>query len=418
MAKFKKTVALLLALAVAFVFTGCTTYDNFKNAFFGDGKKADTVIFGVLEPQSGDDAPYGKEEIKGIELAHEMYPEVLGKKIDLIYEDTQSSIYTSKTAAEELIVYEPALILGCYGNANALAAASPIEEAKVPTIGISVTNNLITDNHHFFASMTFNDTIQGKALGKYVAQKLKSKNVAIFRQNDDDSTLEVTNRFISEARNNSKNKKNGTTICTKQYFQIDETDYTSYLQKIRKSLADTVFCPVGVEVADQLFTQVEDMMMTDITFVGTNLWYNDDFLKMMKNHPKIKVIVASDFTAKNADSKASERFITAYQEKYGKDEIPSEQAALAFDGYMLAIAAIEKAGTFTSEEVMQAILDTEGFVGATGDISMDSNGRPDKPITISKIKNGKFVAITKVKANEKKDKTKKKSKKKTKKKGN
>ena len=408
----KKLMALLLTVAVAAVFTGCTTFDNFKNAFFGDGQKEDVIIFGVLEPQSGSNAQFGKEEIEGIELAHEMYPEVLGKKIELVYEDTQSSIYVSEAAAEELLAYNPTVIFGCYGNASALAMADLLEKKKIPTVGISLTNTLLTENHKYYATMSFNDTVQGQSLAKYVNQSLNSKNVAIFRQEDDETTAEVANKFEKEV------KDLGTKIATKQYFKLEETDFMPYLQQIRKSIADTVFCPVGVEVADQLFTQAENCMMTNLNFVGTTQWNNEDFLKMMKKHPKIKAIVASDFAPEQLDTSISEQFLYAYKDKYGEEKEPSERAALAFDGYIMALKAIERAGKLDSELIMKEILATTAFEGVTGEISFDEYGMAHKPITINTVKNGSFQAvdIVKAKAAIKKDKDKEKSKKDTKKK--
>ena len=97
----KLKTALLLVLVVA-VLTGCTTFNNFKEAFFSDGgNNSDTIKIGVLEPQTGNDSQKGEMEIRGIQLANELVPEVLGKKIELVYADTQSSIYVAESAVSE-----------------------------------------------------------------------------------------------------------------------------------------------------------------------------------------------------------------------------------------------------------------------------------------------------------------------------
>ncbi|MCQ2551410.1 MAG: ABC transporter substrate-binding protein [Clostridia bacterium] len=411
MRNIKKTAVVALMLVVSLVFTGCTTFDNFKGEFFEKAEKEDSIIIGVLEPQSGPDAQFGKEEIQGIEFAAKMYPEVLGKKVKLVYEDTQSSIYAVESATKELLEFKPVLILGCYGDANTLTAAKYIEEAQIPAISISSSNHLITDNHHFYASVTFNDTVQGDSLGKYVGKNLKARKVAVFRQQDDDNTLEVTNNFIKNAE-----KYNGTDVVTQQYFKVEDTDYTPYLQQILKKRATVMFCPIGVKSADVLFTQVENMRMTDITFVGTNGWYNDDFIKMMRKHPKIKVIVASEFAGEKADSKAAERFLDEYRAEYGEYQVPSQRMALAYDAYVLAINSIEKAGTTYGKAIIDEILATKDFTGVTGNISMDKNGRASKPIIINTFEDGKFVSIDTVKQDKQKDKKVKKTKKKGKKK--
>ena len=53
-AKKKKAALIAALLAVVMVASGCTTFDNFKNAFFVDKDSTDTIVIGVLEPQSGE----------------------------------------------------------------------------------------------------------------------------------------------------------------------------------------------------------------------------------------------------------------------------------------------------------------------------------------------------------------------------
>ena len=420
--KFKKLIAIMAMMVAALVLTGCTTLDNFNAEFFGDGQKEETIVIGVYEPETGADAQYGKEEIQGIQLAYDMYPEVLGKKIEIVYEDTQSSIYTTESAIQELINYQPDLILGCYGEANALLAAKYIEQKLIPTIGISNKNDLITKNYHYYASVTYNDTVQGKALGNYVSKEYAGKKVAIFRQAEDDSTDEVTNRFIKSATVDQKHKVK---VATKEYYQVGTTDFTENIQNILKANVDAVFCPIGTEAADQLFTQIEKQNLTYITFIGTSLWDNDDFTKMMSKHPRIRILMSSGLVSSKKEDEKSENFLKAYQEKFGKDQVPTENVALAYDAYVLAIQSIEKAGTVSGPKVMNEILKTEGFPGITGDITLDDNGRAKKPIQLSTIIGGKVVSLgeinqkqshkDKAKDSKKKDKKHKKHKKKKKK---
>lgn len=113
-----RNIALMLVLILLIgVMTGCTTFDNFKEAFFSEkGAAADTVKIGILEPQTGNDSDKGEMEIEGIELANGIAGEVLGKKVELVYADTQSSIYVAESAVADLIDKKPAVVLGSYGE--------------------------------------------------------------------------------------------------------------------------------------------------------------------------------------------------------------------------------------------------------------------------------------------------------------
>ena len=77
-----------LTIMIAFIFTmsslltGCTTFNNFKEGFFGTKKDPEEVIkIGVFEPLSGENEAHGKLEVQGVELANELFPTVLGKKV-------------------------------------------------------------------------------------------------------------------------------------------------------------------------------------------------------------------------------------------------------------------------------------------------------------------------------------------------
>ena len=69
-------VAVTTVLTVTML-TGCTTFNNFKEAFLQQKKSSDvTIQIGIYEPMSGADSDAAKAEIKGIELAHEVYPNI------------------------------------------------------------------------------------------------------------------------------------------------------------------------------------------------------------------------------------------------------------------------------------------------------------------------------------------------------
>ena len=88
----RKVLCLVLAVSLTAGLTGCTTYNNFKNAFFSDGKASSekTIKIGIYEPMTGQYKEQGKEEVAGIELANKLYPTVLGKKVELVYADKKS----------------------------------------------------------------------------------------------------------------------------------------------------------------------------------------------------------------------------------------------------------------------------------------------------------------------------------------
>lgn len=108
------------------------------------------------------------------------------------------------------------------------------------------------------------------------------------------------------------------------------------------------------------------------------------------------IAVAADFSGAMAGdtdkTESYDRFLRAYRDKYGAED-PEEATALAFDAYMIAIGAIETAGDTDGEKVKDALKQTTGFAGASGEISFDESGDPKKTINIDVIRNNRFISV-------------------------
>ena len=77
----KRVLSLLISLLMVFtLFTGCAQ------------KEADVIKIGVFEPLTGENGGGGLQELDGVKYANKMYPEVLGKKIELVIVDNKSEI--------------------------------------------------------------------------------------------------------------------------------------------------------------------------------------------------------------------------------------------------------------------------------------------------------------------------------------
>lgn len=390
-------VAAVLVFAVM-AMTGCTTYNNFKAAFFEEtGLKPDVIKIGVLEPQTGNDSKMGNEEIRGIELAHKLKPNVLNKDIELIYADTQSSIYATETAVADLISKNPAVVLGSYGDTVTLIASQQLGEAKIPAIAVTPTNPLITTNNPYYFRVSFTDASQGKVLANYVVDKLELKKAAVIRMERDDTTEDLVSKFKVRMRRLTKNED-----CIPLTIDVaaDTKDYTEILQQVKDSNVKAVFMPVNMTVAQAILEQADKLDMEDVTFIGTKDWHTNEFLAFANKHPKLSISLASDFVAPAEESKDKDvettsvydEFVAAYKEEYMGAE-PTETAALAFDAYMIAVKAIEENEGIEAESLREAILEDTDYDGASGQITFDEVGEPKKPINVDIVKDGKYVSV-------------------------
>ena len=194
-----KTICLMLTFTAVLMLSGCTSYDNFRRTFIDKETEDSNVIYvGVFEPESGQYKNVGKEEIKGIQLAHSMYSNVKGVRVELVRIDTESDTNTAKAAIESLIKLNPVAIIGSAEEANSMIAAEEARKAKIPMITPSASNPLITENnpYAFRACITYDQ--RGTGLAEYTIKELSAKKVAIITiQNDSMKNEEFYNFLLA-----------------------------------------------------------------------------------------------------------------------------------------------------------------------------------------------------------------------------
>ena len=346
----KRILSLVLVVCLTAGLTGCTTYTNFKNAFFGTDTvaKEKTIKIGVFEPTSGSMKTQGKEEVMGIELAHDLYPTACGKTVELVYADNKSDMYEAEAAIQELISSSsPSMILGSYGETLSLIAGKYIEAANIPSITISSTNPLITANNPYYFSATYSEARQGDALADFAYLSQNKDMVATVKLENDDTATATIKRFTNRMK-----KLTGNNRCVVGSFTLstNSTDYTETIEKIRESGATAVFLAVPPTVAKAFLTQAQEQKLPYMLFLGIRAWGDKDFLEFVKANKQLHIGYPAE-QATNNETAMSQKFMEAFRTKYGEDAELSQRTVVAFDAYLLAVTAMDRA--------MQAVRDTD-----------------------------------------------------------
>ena len=382
---------------VIFTFTGCESYDNFKVVFIdGDKVNNDTVRIAVYEPLSGPDKEYGELEKMGIEIANQLFPRALGKKVELLYFDNKSDIYIAETVVQEIVDKRVAVVLGSYGSVNSLMAAGKLEEASIPAITITNTNPLVTNYNPFYFRVSYTDSFQGVALAKYTVEGMNLEYAAIIQPLQDDFAAAVSKSFSSKMIQLTEDE--GAILANEDYIP-GEKDFSKQLTGIRESGVKVVFLPGKVKDTIEILKQADEMNL-DVTFLGTDQWESKKIMSLAEEKPQIKIAYSVLFNTKAANNPLAEPFLRLFKNRYGPDTVPESATALAFDSYIIAIDAINRAGTATDgAAVRDALQNTIQYKGVSGTISFDEHGDPIKSVTIKGIADGKTESIFTVEPN-------------------
>ena len=140
---------------------------------------ADPIKIGVYLPLTGQNAFGGQLELEGIQLAHKLKPTVLDRPVELVVVDNKSDKVEAANAVKRLTEHEKVLaIIGTYGSSLAMAGGEVAERAKVPVIGTSCTNPLVTQGKKYYFRACFIDPYPGAAAATYAYKNLGYKKAA------------------------------------------------------------------------------------------------------------------------------------------------------------------------------------------------------------------------------------------------
>lgn len=394
--KIFKSIICVVILCVTL--SGCTTFDSFKHTFF-DNKidESKSIYIGVFEPKTGKNADSGLAEIKGIKLANSIYSSVDGYKVNLIEVDTQSSVGATETAIQGLIKMNPVAIIGSAGEATSLVASKYIDNAKIPAITPSSINPLVTQNGKYYFRVSLTNAQMGAGAGDYACNHKKSRHIGIITPKNDTLAAALEKGFKDVVK--SSLGKDNDAIVLDEEINVDEKSMNSIAEKMVRNGVDILYTPFGTEVMDQFFAIMEERDLTDVTFMGNKDWGTEEFVQMMKKHPKINVafpflsVVDVKNMSKKDVTEEAERFRIEYANLYGDNDTPTDASALGYDSYLLLINAIHKSNSLKGTDIRKALLSLKGVKCATGVFRFDNNGNTVREVNIATIKDGEITSL-------------------------
>jgi branched-chain amino acid transport system substrate-binding protein len=384
------------------LFTACTPASNNGNGNeepeTGNEEEpvaedADVIKIGVFEPLTGMNGGGGLQELGGIEYANKMYPEVLGKKIQLVVVDNKSDKGEATTAVTRLIEKDKVVaIIGSYGSAVSIAAGDIIKNAQIPAMGASCTNPMVTQGNEFYFRACFLDPFQGKVMATYAIEQ-GAKTAAVIMQNGDDYSVGLANFFINAFKDLTGDENS---IVDVSEFQLNESDFNAILTNIKAKNPDVIFAPSAATTAPLIIKQARDLGI-DSLIMGGDTWENPAIIDVAGEDAE-GIVLSTFFDENDPATEEARKFVEGYKKELaGKEPIIPAVAALGYDAYILLRDAIERAGSTDGVAIRDALKATKDFEGVTGIINFTEEGDADKNLAVIKtVKDGQFVFVDSV----------------------
>jgi branched-chain amino acid transport system substrate-binding protein len=356
-------------------------------ALTGAAFAADTVKIGVYLPLTGQMAFGGQLELEGVQMAHKEMPTVLGKKVELFVVDNKSDKVEAANAVKRLIEKEKVVaIIGTYGSSLAMAGGEVAEKAKVPMVGTSCTNPLVTQGKKFSFRVCFIDPFQGAGAATYAYKDLKLKTAALLVDISNDYSVGLASFFTK-----SFTKLGGQIVANLKY-QAGDQDFTAQLTEIASKKPDVLFIPSYFAEGAIIMKQVKELG-AKFQVMGGDAMDNPQIVEI--GGAAVEGFVHTTFpydpSMKNM-SPMAKKFTDNWKKAFPSKE-PNVNAALGYDTYLLVLDAIKRAGKAEPAAITKALATTKGFEGVTGSTTINATHDAEKPVGLVQIKDGKKTYI-------------------------
>lgn len=378
----KKILAITLALALAAAFTGCGKPTPTEPGAQDGGE--DVIRIGVFEPLTGANAAGGQMEYEGMKAAHKVKGTVLGRKIELVAVDNKSDDVEAVTAAERLVNVENAdIVLGSWGSSVAIAAGPTFMNAQIPAIGTSCTNPLVTKDNDYYFRVCYLDDFQGTILANYAKNQLGADKAAVICDISDTYAIGLRKYFVEAFGEEN--------IVAEANFNKGDQDFTAQISSVMAKNPKVIFAPSGFTEAGLLMAQARQMGYNDVLFLGADTWETETMIEVGQEATEA-CRFTTFFDADATPTPQSKEFLDAYKSLFsGKPK--GAVTALGYDAYMVAVAAIEAAGT-TDGPALREALSKIDYTGVTGRCTFDENGDAVKNQAVIKtVEDGKFKYV-------------------------
>ncbi len=381
----KKFLAAIMAVAMTFSLAACGSSSEGNTSNAGSTSGEDTFVIGGLGPLTGSAASYGISVKQGAEIAINEINEAGGVKVgdktlklSLNFKDDEASEETAITAYNSLMDEGIDALLGTVTSAPCIVIKDYTAQDGILQITPSGSAlNCITDADNAFR-LCFTDPLQGKTMADFAVNDLGYKNIAVIFNNSDEYSTGMKEAFVEEV------EALGGTVVSTQAFNEGDVDFTAQLTAIKNTNAEILFVPTYYEAAAYIAQQAKDIGL-GLPLIGGDGW--DGVLKQVTDPSTVEgAIFLSPFLS--TDPEVAD-FVSAYEEAY--KATPDQFAADGYDVVYVMKAAMEKAGSTESADMIAAMTEIE-VDGLTGSVKFSADGEPEKGAKFVTIKDGQYAA--------------------------
>jgi len=347
---------------------------------------------------SGANAQLGLDSQYGVEIAMDFRGEVLGHQLELQPEDDGCNAEGGQAAAQK-IVSDPSIvaIVGTSCSGAGVPMSEVVSQAGYVMVSPSNTAPSLTDPDQAwnpgYLRTAHNDEVQGQAMADFAYDELGLRTAAAIH--DGDPYTEGLASVFSDAF-----QAKGGEIVEFTAINKGDTDMRPVLTSVAAAgPPEFLYYPDFTAECAFLTQQAREVAgLENTVLAAADGCFSQDAAEAIGAAGEGMYFSGPDLSF---SGDTYNRFLAAYQEKYGSEPL-SVFHAHAFDATNMILDCIEQVGVTEDDGTLhvgrQALRDclyaTSGFQGITGTLTCDQYGDcADPKISVSQLQNGEYVRI-------------------------
>jgi branched-chain amino acid transport system substrate-binding protein len=364
--------------------------------FTGPALAQEPIKIGSFLAVTGPAASLGDPEQKTLELyvgKINAAGGVLGRKLELVSYDSAGDAEKARTFAKRLIEQDKVdVIVGGTSTGETMAVIPLVESAQVPFISLAGAVVIVEPVKKWVFKMPHSDRMACEKIFIDMQSRKFSKVALITGPGGFDKSMRAECLKL--------NKKYGIDVVADETYGAGDTDMTAQLTKIKNTAGVQAVLNPGFGQGPAIVTKNYGQIGITLPLYQSHGVGSKEFIKLAGaaaegvRLPAMALLVADDLPASDPQRSVEVNYKHEYESHFKSDI--STFGGHAYDGLMIAVAAIKKAGSTDKAKVRDAIESTRGYVGVDGTYTMsptDHMGLDLSAFRMLEVKKGNWTLV-------------------------
>lgn len=342
--------------------------------------KLESIKLGAMLHLTGEFALQGEAFRRGVELAEQTINAdggINGKKLKIVYEDTQYKPLQSNTAAKKLSASKEVLGNVISTLTETKAAANVIEKNLLPSIVLWDSSPELDQTGEYIFSIGPWAPSSGEKAAEFAVNNLKAQSAVVINVQTEWSV------YVSEYFEKHFIALGGKVLKTISVDPNDQ-DFRTVILKAKSLNPGVIYAPIDSNIL-AFFKQINTYSIK-IPLITSDILDKELF-------DAGKDIFEGIYQTQSANPEFPEtkKMVEVYKLKFKQEPDYLMYTSWGYDGIRILAEAIKRVGP-DRKKIKDEIYKIQGFQGASGIISFSQNGSAPREVNVFKVDGRKLVA--------------------------